>query len=203
MGPCPITTNGIEWAHSWWVSCRPRPLYGPSDRKGDSLATAAAPSGPHPTSPPAAPPSPSLCCRRRCRRAMSPPRRHWGLRITRWHCRCMAVVFVQRCMAVALCLRMAVVFVLRCVVVVFAWRCVVSVVFMRHRTTVVFVRRCVAVIWVVSSSCSVGRLSSLCGIVWARGGRLHVLGGCCRVAIVFVSPSGLLSGQWWGWRQVK
>jgi hypothetical protein len=21
MGPCPIATDDIEWAHSWWVSC--------------------------------------------------------------------------------------------------------------------------------------------------------------------------------------
>jgi hypothetical protein len=149
---------------------------------------------------------PSLHCHRHHHHAMSPPRRHRFVSpvsiVIAWRLSSCGVAW--RCVAV--------VFVLRHVAVVFAQRCVVSVVFTRGRAAVVFVWRRVAVIWVVLSSRSVGQLSSSCGVAWARGGRLRVLEGCrrtavvftcCRAAVVFASPSDLLSGQWWGWHQVK
>jgi hypothetical protein len=118
------------------------------------------------------------------RRAMLPPRRHQGLRVTRRRC--------------------------RCVVLVFARRCVVSVVLtrvMRRRAAVVFVRRRVAVVCVVSSSRGVARLSSSCGVAWARSSRLRAASGshrlcttlrCCRLRVAGRRPhvqSGLLSGR--------
>jgi hypothetical protein len=179
-----------------------------SDRKGDSLATAAAPSGPHPTPPPAAPPPPSLRCRRRRRRTISPPRRHRGLRVTRRHCRCVAVVFVRRRAALRCgCLRAAsrgggLRAALRGVGRLHAASrggclCAASrgghlggVVFTRRRAAVVFVRRCVGA-W---------RSSSRARGLSSRGRCLHVpsrRGRCLRVAVGVVVGAvvGLAPGE--------
>jgi hypothetical protein len=64
-------------------------------------------------------------------------------------------------------------------------RCCVVIVFARHYTAVVFTWRCAAVIFVASRGSRL-RVALCCGIFMLPG-------DCHRTAVVFTSPSGLLS----------